>query len=81
MNKANLVEELIKKTGLDEEKCKAVTEHLEGALASQEGGNVVESLMKNLNLEGGEADKIAEVAKGVLSSDVKDKLFGALKKD
>lgn len=76
MNKTKFIEELSKKTNLDEEKCIIINDILEDnfLIGKNNKEKIVNSLREKLNIERIEAEKLYETAADIISNEIKYKI-------
>lgn len=76
MNKQGFIEELVKQTGYDKEKCIIINDSLEDNFLFGKNNTVktITALMNNLNIDEEEANRIYDITRSIISNAIKNKI-------
>lgn len=82
MNKRGFLEELSKKTGLNEEKCIVINDIIEetSLVGNKNKEKMISGFVEKLSITEEEAEKIYETAIGIIGEQIKEKIKHPFKK-
>ena len=83
MNKKYFLEELKKKTGLNEDDCLKISNVIDDTfiIGQKNKEKMIYGFVENLNIDEAKAAEIYEIAMDIISSSIKEKLKHPFKKD
>lgn len=76
MNKQGFIEELVKQTGYNKEKCIIINDSLEDNFLFGENNKVktINALMNNLKVDEEEANRIYDITRSIIKNAIKNKI-------
>ena len=76
MNKQGFIEELVKQTGYDKEKCIIINDSLEDNFLFGKNNKIktITALMNNLNIDEEEGNRIYDITRSIISKAIKNKI-------
>lgn len=82
MNKHGFIEELVKETGYDKEKCILINDAFDEnfLFGKNNQQKTIKNIMTNLNCDEEEATKIHDIALSIIKREIKDKIKHPFKK-